>query len=206
MIKYRIKLSYPGGIRKSYIEKTAVVKIKTTKETELIYDAVAHFEGEIFKDAQNCLTRNRVEKWIELSKIRNIHDRNGIKDIGKTKRMLKALEDKRRHILSSSGMPNIKIFKARNNKFYIFDGHHSMLAYMMSGKKYLHELPYLLFEKKDGGYILDENFKNFFGKHLKYKRREKWDNYTINWQAPKRKQLCMRAQSNMEELFEAVLG
>ena len=205
MIQYRIKLSYPGGMRKSIIEKTAFVKIKITKDIEFIYNAIALFEDEFFKNIQNNLSRNRVEKWIELSKIRNIHDKDGIRDIRKVKRMLKSL-DNRRHILSSSGMPNIKIFKARDNKLYIFDGHHSMLAYMMSGKKYLNEMPYLLFEKKDGGYILDDNFKNFFGKHLKYKRREKWGSYTVNWQAPRRKQLCTRAQSNMGELFKAVEG
>ena len=196
-------MSYPGGMVRSIIEKTAIVEIKITKEIEFIYNAVALFEDEIFRNIQNNLSRKRVEKWIELSEIRNIHDKDGIRDIRKTKRMLKTL-DNRRHILSSSGMPNIKIFKARDNKLYVFDGHHSMLAYMMSGKKYLNEMPYLLFEKKDGGYILDENFKNFFGQHLKYKRREKWNSYTVNWQAPRRKQLCPRTQSNMGELFKAI--
>lgn len=205
MRQYRIKISYPGGMVKSKIEKTAVAKIKINKKIEFIYNVISLFEDEFFAELQNNLVRNKVEKHIKLNVIKNIHNKEGIKNIRKIKRMIGALEN-RRHILASSGMPNIKIFKARNSQLYLFDGHHSMLAYMMNGKRYLNEVPYLLIEKKDGGYILDENFKNFFGQHLKYKRREKWDSYTINWQAPKSRQLCVRDQKNMGELFRVLIN
>lgn len=204
MHKYRIKLSYPGGMVRTYVEKTAIVKFQITKEIKSIYEAIALFEDKYFKVLKDSLNREHIEKWVELKKVRNIHDHNGIKDKYKIKRMLNSLED-RRHILNRSGMPNIKVFKARDNKLYLFDGHHSMLAYMKMGKKHLNEVPHLLIERKDGGYICEEDFKTFFGRHLKHKRREKWGTYTVNWQATRSKQLCERAQKNMVELFQVVV-
>jgi hypothetical protein len=41
-----------------------------------------------------------------------------------------------KHILSR-GIPNIKLVKTGDGQLLLFDGHHSMLAYISTGKAYL---------------------------------------------------------------------
>lgn len=185
------------------MENTAIGKMKITKNIEFIYDALGEFEDGVLLSLQENLVKRKIRKKLELAKMLNIHDSDGIRNIRQVKRMLVSIKN-RKHILSMSGMPNVKILKTRNNKLVLFDGHHSVLAYMAAGKKYLHEVPYILIENKDEKRILENNIANFFGGHLKFKRKTNWHKYTVNWQAPRRKQLCMRAQKNMGELFDVI--
>lgn len=39
-------------------------------------------------------------------------------------------------ILSPKGLPNIKLVKTEQSEWILFDGHHSLLAYIIAGKKY----------------------------------------------------------------------
>ncbi|PLX27889.1 hypothetical protein C0583_01470 [Candidatus Parcubacteria bacterium] len=204
MIKYRIKINIPGWYTSRGMENTATKAIKKTKYTADIYSAVGWFEDNIFSSLMSELDKDKVQKRVRLSTIMNIHDKSGLKDRSKISRMRKSIEDGR-HTLARSGMPNIKILKLSSKELFLFDGHHSLLAYMSAGKRYLHQIPYLIIEEKDEQKILDNNFQRFFGEHLKWKRREKWQNYTINWNARGKKKLEERRQRNMGELFD-VLG
>ena len=203
MKKYKIKINYPGWYTTRGIENTATIRMNNTKDVAVIYDAVAEFEESVFKIAKSRLEKNRVQNRIKIIELLKINDITVIKNIRLIKRMLVSFRDGR-HALTTSGMPNVKILKTKNNKLYLFDGHHSVLAYMAAGNRYLHQLPYMQIENKDEKRILDDNLRNFFGEHLKWKRRDGWQNYTINWQARGRKKLQVREQKNMGELFNVI--
>ena len=81
-----------------------------------------------------------------------------------------------------------------------------MLAYMHAGKKYLHEVAYLVVENEDTGFVSADEISVFFGPHADKIKNMDWSDYVINWQAPIHKQLCPRIQKNMGELYDAVVS
>ena len=101
------------------------------------------------------------------------------------------------------GIPNIKLVVTKESALLLFDGHHSMLAYMLVGKKYLHEIPHMLVYDENSGYIEDREILVFYGQHSKKIENDDWRRYVINWQADKEKQLSRRVQKNMGELFQS---
>ena len=121
---------------------------------------------------------------------------------GTSERMTRSIES-RKHI-SSFGIPNVKLVRTRDNQLLLFDGHHSMLAYMNAGKRYLEEIPHMIIEDKDKGYIDDKDIIVFYGEHSKEIENYDWKQYVINWQAVKEKQLSRRVQRDMGELFCAI--
>ena len=64
-----------------------------------------------------------------------------------------------------------------------------MLAYMNAGKRYLDEIPHMIIEDKDKGYIDDKDIVVFYGEHAKAIKNYGWKQYVINWQAVKEEQL-----------------
>ena len=52
-------------------------------------------------------------------------------------------------ILSPKGLPNIKLVKTTQTEWILFDGHHSLLAYMITGKTFLHVIPHLIIENEN---------------------------------------------------------
>lgn len=108
-----------------------------------------------------------------------------------------------KHILSR-GIPNIKLVKTGDGQLLLFDGHHSMLAYISTGKAYLEEIPHMMITDKEKGYIEDKNIIVFYGEHASDIKGCNWRDKVINWQAAKDKRLCDRIQNNMGELFSAV--
>lgn len=105
----------------------------------------------------------------------------------------------------SDGLPNVKIAKTSSGELVCFDGHHSLLAYMMAGREYLHEVPHLLVTDESGEGLKDEEIQAFFGEHAKKLRGSGWRNYTISWTNPPERQLEERKQEDMGELLSALV-
>ena len=180
-----IKLSYP--ITSSNQLHTYKDKISFVGS---LYGFIDFFEKEIFPEIK--LVPGRVNENIILRSVINLHNKEGIKDINQIKRMINVIH-KEKQILHPSTLPNIKLAKIEEH-FILFDGHHSLLAYMSAGRNYLCEIPHLLLEG-----ITNEETKVFFGQH-----KGNWKTHVINWQAPQEQQLCVRREKNMGELFSAL--
>ena len=133
----------------------------------------------------------------------NIHDEPGIRSICGMKQMIRILEGGY-ELLSQNGMHNIKLVRTKNNELLLFDGHHTMLAYMFVGRKYLDEIPHLIVEDEETGYVKDKEIRVFFGEHSARLKDENWRKYVINWQAPEERQLQKRVQNNMGELLDSL--
>ncbi len=106
-------------------------------------------------------------------------------------------------ILSPNGLPNIKLVKTEQSEWILFDGHHSLLSYMIAGRLYLHEVPHFIIEDENG-HVNNKEIFVFFGFHSKKLNDSNWRKYVINWQAPKERQLCKREQNNMSELLVSI--
>ncbi|MFH1664098.1 MAG: hypothetical protein ABH986_04810 [archaeon] len=158
------------------------------------------FRKEIFLKTKKTNKQKTAGKVL-LRKIINLHNNNGIKNIPQITSMINQIKTGK-DILSDLDLPNVKLVKTCNKKWVLFDGHHSMLAYMALGRKYLSEIPHLIIQNKNG-YVKDSEILVFFGVHSKKLRALSWRDYVINWQQLKEKQLCRRVQENMGELFDS---
>ncbi len=195
-----VKLIYPGKLHKNDMIKVSKSIIELPKLDMSIYDIVDYFEQNIILKIK--MTEERIETKVQLRDIINLHNNTGIKDISQIKSMIVKIKSKK-DILHPSTLPNIKLVKAKDNDWVLFDGHHSVLAYMSLNKKYLHEIPHLIVENEHG-YVLNRDILVFFGPHAGELTESTWRNYVINWQELKEKQLCKRIQKNMGELFDSL--
>jgi hypothetical protein len=195
-----VKLIYPGKLQRNNIVKISTSKIQLTKLNMTIYDIVDYFEQNIFLKIK--MSEEQIKTKIQLRDIINLHNNTGIKDISQIKSMITKIKSKK-DILHQSKLPNIKLIKTKDNDWVLFDGHHSMLAYMSLDRNYLNEIPHLIVENEHG-YVLDKDIFVFFGSNASELTESTWRDYVINWQAPKEKQLCKRIQNNMGELFDSL--
>ncbi|MBW2994835.1 hypothetical protein KY312_00635 [Candidatus Woesearchaeota archaeon] len=139
-------------------------------------------------------------KPIPLNKVINLHNSNGIRDLKQVHNFVHDIES---GIYYTDKFPNIKLAQISDDEYVIFDGHHSMLAFMLVGRKYLHEIPHLVVRNADSC-ISPSELCVCFGHHADKIKPENWRKYTIKWEEQEDKQLCKRIQNNMKELFEAV--
>jgi hypothetical protein len=168
-----------------------------------VYEAVDIFDKTFFYNSFDCrkISRPALPSKFSLKDVINLHNTDGIKDIFQIKEMIQKIKQKR-DILHPTELPNIKLVRTWENEWVLFDGHHTVLAYMSVGKKYLDEVPHLVVANDNGsGCVDDEEISIFFGKH---KVEGDWRKYCINWQVKKDEQLCKRIQRNMGELFESI--
>ena len=163
-----------------------------------IYKSIEVFKK---KSTPEFIFKESVENII-LKNIINLHNKDGIQSLARIKSMIKDIKSGK-EIFSSDGFPNIKLVKTEDNKWILFDGHHTLLVYMAIGKEFLHEVPHMIVKNKDNESVNSKEISVFFGEYAD-KVKENWRDYTINWQAEKEKQLCKRVQNNMEELFESI--
>jgi hypothetical protein len=181
-------------------------KIASSKEKN-IYDIVDIFRDKIFTD-NLLIPKNLILEYpknrIPLNSIINLHNTDGISDRGQIKQMTEKLNSGKA-IMTPEGLPNIKLVKSLDNEWVIFDGHHSMLAYMFTGKKYLDQTPHLIVLDRDNKGIKDEEIHAFFGKHASKLKGKNWRNFVINWEASEKHQLQKRRQKNLEELFHSFM-
>lgn len=180
----------------------SLIPISITIKT--IYDTLDFFEKNIFLKGKINIATKQIKHKTNLKEIINLHNNNGIKDISQIKGMVQKIKSGD-EIFNINRMPNIKLVKTTYKEWVLFDGHHSMLAYMVAGKKYLHEVPHLVVQDEKKGYVSDEEILVFFGEHSKKLMVTEWRKYVINWQNSIKKQLCRRIQKNMGELFESLI-
>ena len=177
--------------------------IPITNSCSTIYDTVDSLKNKKFLMTKGENIQYPVVKHIPLRNVLNIHNDSGIKDLLQIRSMVTKIQSGE-HILSPHGLPNIKLVKVNTLQWLLFDGHHSMLAYIHAEKKYLHEILHLTVENEDNGSVSSNEISVFFGHHANKIRNKNWKNYVINWQAPINKQLCSRIQKNIGELYDAL--
>ena len=136
---------------------------------------------------------------ILLKNIINLHNDTGIQSVERIKSMIKSIKEGK-EVISSEGIPNVKLVVSKDKGYVLFDGHHTMLAYMYCSKEYLHEIPHIIVEDEQG-FTKNEEMKVFFGEHSK---NADWKINTINWQASKEEQLCKRIHKNMGEVMHSI--
>jgi hypothetical protein len=188
-----VDIHYPVG-RRTLISSS--VKIAHSADVS-IYDTVNEMKNIIH---ETPLRLEDVQQQIPLAKIINLHNGDGIRDIKQIEDFIDGIES---GIYYPDDFPNIKLVQINDDEYVIFDGHHSMIAFMFVGRKFLHEIPHLVV-RNESGFISSKELCVFFGHNSAKIKPENWRDYTINWQNPEEKQLSNRVQNNMQELFEAV--
>ena len=200
-MNYRfVKLIYPVKSKDGNLTRISSLKVHLKNKNNSIYDTVDQFKNEIGSKIKKTI--EEVKKLVLLREIINLHNSNGIESIDQIRTMVKQIKSGK-EILSSRGLPNIKFVKTKYSEWVLFDGHHSLLSYMIAGRSYLHEIPHLIVENENG-HVNDKEILIFFGIHSKILNDSDWRKYVINWQAPKEGQLCKREQKNMGELFNSI--
>ncbi len=178
-------------------EKSYEINLNKNKS---IYKVIKEFEDEILNKAGFGKVVMEFGD-VELGEIINLHNSEGIRDISQIRRMAKDIK-LGKHIFNKSGIPNIKLIKSNKGELVLFDGHHSILAYMLNDKKRLDEIPYLIIEKKGG--FDDEKIKEFFIEHKNKLKNKDWRKFVINWQADEENQLVERKEKCMDDVFNNI--
>ena len=199
--KYRlVKILYPRKSKDGKLTYVSSFKVHFNNKNNTIYDTVDQCEKELGSTIKKTI--KEVKEPVLLRKVINLHNVNGIKSMNQIRTMVKEIQSGK-DILSPRGLPNIKLVKTLQSEWVLFDGHHSLLSYMIARRTYLHEIPHLVIEDENG-HVSDKEMLVFFGMHSKKVNGSNWRKYVINWQAPKARQLCKREQRNMGELFDSI--
>lgn len=171
---------------------------------EDVYSTVEKFRKEVFPEIDDeDLRVEFVRNKTPLAEIVNLHNAEEIKGRSNIEEMLEKINSGK-HVKMPDGLPNVKVVKTKPGELVCFDGHHSMLAYMFSGKKYLHQLPSLVISDPAVKRLEDEEIYPFFGVHAEELQDKDWRDYTISWTNSPENQLEKREQDNMGELLEAL--
>jgi hypothetical protein len=201
-MNYRfVKLGYPYKSKEGNLTCVSCLKVHLNNKNSTIYDTVDQFENEIGSKIKKTI--KEVKKKVLLREIINLHNTNGIKSMNQIRNMVKQIKSGK-EIITPSGLPNIKLVKTKYSEWILFDGHHSLLSYMYTGRTYLHEVPHLIV-KNENGHVNEKEILVFFGIHSKFLNESDWRKFVIDWQAPKEGQICKREQKNMGELFNSIL-
>ncbi len=177
---------------------TSQVPISAAGQT--LYDAVDYFERVLFKG--RLRTPCRVAQRVPLRGIMSLHNTDGIRDvpqIGGMIRQVLAGGD----ILRASGLPNARVVVTSENETVLFDGHHTVMAYIAAGCNYLDEVPHLVVHNGNGR-VGDREIPALFRTHSKELSPSDWRYYVVNWEAPADRQLRVRIQGSIGELFDSL--
>lgn len=200
-MNYRfVKIIYPYKSKDGNLTRISSLKVYLRNKNITIYNTVEQFEKELGSKIKEII--KEVKKLVLLREIINLHNINGIKSMNQIRTMVKQIKSGK-DILSPRGLPNIKLVKTTQSEWVLFDGHHSLLSYMIAGRTYLHEVLHFIVENENG-HVNDKEILIFFGIHSKILNESDWRKYVINWQAAKEGQLCKREQKNMGELFNSI--
>jgi hypothetical protein len=195
-----VKLIHPRKSKHGNLTYVSSFKVHFKNKSNTIYDTVDQFEKELGSKIKETI--KEVKEPVLLREVINLHNINGIKSMNQIRTMVKEIKSGK-DILSPNGLPNIKLVKTQQSEWILFDGHHSLLSYMIAGRTYLHEIPHFVIEDENG-HVNDKEILVFFGMHSKKINESNWRKYVINWQAPKERQLCKREQNNMGELLDSI--
>jgi len=185
-----------GSVRRS------TVKVLGQTSGVDVYGIVKEYEKKIFQHSALQPVKVDPRSCIDMRQIVGLHNCSGMRSPEQIVRMVAKIGDGK-DILQDSGLPNIKLVTTEDNDAVLFDGHHTLLAYLLVGRRFLHEVPYLTVSRENGG-IYGKDVLAFFGVHAKYISSHCWRNFVINWQARPREQLCIRKENNMGELLDAI--
>mgnify|MGYP006289764229 CR=1 FL=1 len=207
MIKRKVRFISPKGPANE--KSTDVVRTYTSivshPKEKNVYATVEKFREEVFPGITEEKFREETLKGgTPLRGLINLHNADEIRrretSVGEMRDKIQSGD----HVLMPDGMPNVKIVRTTKDELVCFDGHHSLLAYMAAGKKYLHEVPHLLVTRQSGKGLKDEEIRAFFGDYGEELHELDWRDYTISWTNPPEDQLERRKQENMGELFLAL--
>ena len=175
--------------------------VPSSNRTMTIYETVKIYEKKIFHHLGMTPINNFPRIFIRT--LINIHNDDGIKNMSQIAHFFSKIK-KGENILQPGGLPNIKLARLKLKDFLVFDGHHSLLAYMAAGKIFLDEIPHIIVSGKKG-FLKNKEILVFWGQHAYKIPAKDWKLFVINWQNPENKQICPRIQRNMGELFDALL-
>lgn len=127
-----------------------------------IYDTVKKFGNREFDLIS--VTEHEVKK-MALSQVVNLHNQAGIREPRQITAMSYAIKSGL-DIYNENGIPNIKMALTCDEELLLFGDHHSILAYMATGKEFLEKIPHLLVYNENG-YVENHEILPFFGEHYK---------------------------------------
>ena len=167
-----VKLIHPYKSKDGNFTCVSSLKVHLKNKSDTIYDTVNQFEKEVGSKIKD--TMKEVKEPVLLREIINLHNINGIKSVNQIRTMVKEIKSGN-GILSHSEVPNIKLVKTVQPEWILFDGHHSLLSYMIAGRTYLHEIPHLVIEDENC-HVNDKEILIFFGTHSKKLNDSNWRN------------------------------
>lgn len=169
-----------------------------------IYGLVEKFRETIFPElGDEDFRRAEIRKPVEIEGVVNLHDENEIMARDYLEEMLEKIRAGK-EIIMDDGLPNLKVTETRREETVLFDGHHTALAYMFAGRRYLPEIPHLRVLNPVRSGFSDHKIHVFFGTHSQKLTDKNWRDYVISWNKPEEEQLKPRLRSDMGELFQAV--
>ncbi|MHC4505143.1 MAG: hypothetical protein ACYTFI_17695 [Planctomycetota bacterium] len=199
MRHWAITASYPHGLSSGLATVTRF-RVPVSAAGPTVNDAVRSFERALGRGMPRLTAR--VAERVRLERILNLHDVDGMKDVPQIGGMIGwicAGGD----LVHPTGLPNVKVVLVERGEALLFDGHHTVIAYMATGRKYLDQIPHLLVHG-DNGHVEDAAILAFFGAHAEKLTTSNWRDYVIRWRAPVDRQLCKRLQKNMGELLSSL--
>ncbi len=149
-------------------------------------------------------TENHPYHQQPLEEIIPIHNPDGIKEINQISKMVNQILHQRKAIFEPDGAPNLKLVVVPGNRLILFDGHHSILAYILSGKKTLADTAHLIISANDGGPITPEEISYFFPENTRGEIIKDWDKYVVNWQAKGSNKIAQRSVESVGDLAKQV--
>jgi hypothetical protein len=192
---------FPCGSPADPLVMTSTWRVPVSAAGPSIYDTVDFCGRVLFRGRRGAL--EHVDERIPLRNIVTLHNLDGIRDVAQIKGMIRQIRDSG-DILHSTGLPNVKLVRTTRGDRVLFDGHHSILAYVASGRDHLDEIPHLVVHDGEG-WVTDVDILVFFGPHARELTESTWREHVVNWQAPYDRQVCRRMQQDAGELFDSLV-
>ncbi|MBS3766067.1 hypothetical protein KGY71_06065 [Candidatus Bipolaricaulota bacterium] len=191
--------STQGNFKRNFISEVS------SGSREDIYGLVERFREEVFPELEEeDLRAVEVDHPMALEDVINLHNRSEIVGRSDVKEMLEKVKSGR-EILMPDGAPNVKVTETKQGNVVLFDGHHTLLAYMLAGNEFLSQVPHIRVNDQDRSGFDHEEILCFFGEHADKLEGDDWRDYTVSWTKPEAEQLEPRKWNDMGELLEALL-
>lgn len=200
MRRWVVTVAFPHRFSSEPTAKSVRVRIPVSPTSPTIDHAVAVFERVLSRGAP--YRTERVAERVRLEGILNLHDVDGMKDVAQIDGMIGQILAGG-EVLHPSGLPNVKVVLTRFGERLLFDGHHTVIAYMATGREYLDEIPHLVVQDANG-HVEAASVLAFFGIHARELSASNWRDHVIRWRAPPERQLCKRSLKSVGELFESL--